>query len=84
MNSRPVTPPYVFDVVGNPDTLAANLLSSTAGARWYALKNSLGFSFDVRNAANLALPAGEQPQLRSVRQVKTENPDTVTQGESSP
>lgn len=84
VNSRPVTPPYVFDVVGNPDTLAANLLSSTAGARWYALKNSLGFSFDVRNAANLALPAGEQPRLRSVRQAKTENPDTVTQGESSP
>ena len=31
VNSRPITPPYVFDVVGNPDTLAANLLSSTSG-----------------------------------------------------
>ena len=31
VNSRPVTPPYVFDVVGNPDTLPANLLSSSVG-----------------------------------------------------
>ncbi len=84
LNSRPITPPYVFDVVGNPDTLAANLLSSTSGARWYALKNSLGFSFDVRNAGSLTLPAGAPPQLRSVREAKTANPDTVTQGESTP
>jgi uncharacterized protein YlxW (UPF0749 family) len=83
VNSRPVSPPYVFDVIGNPDTLPANLLSSSVGGRWYALKNSLGFSFDVRNAGSLTLPAGRPPQLRSVRQARLENPDTATQGDST-
>jgi uncharacterized protein YlxW (UPF0749 family) len=84
VNSRPVSPPYVFDVIGNPDTLAANLLSSSVGGRWYALKNSLGFSFDVHSAGNLTLPAGEPPQLRSVRGAETKNLDTATQGDSAP
>jgi len=84
VNSRPVSPPYVFDVIGNPDTLAADLLSSPVGGRWYALKNSLGFTFDVHNAANLTLPAGMLPQLRSVRAAETKNLDTATQGDSTP
>ncbi len=84
VNSRPVNPPYVFDVIGDPDTLAADLLSSSVGGRWYALKNSLGFSFDVHNAAKLTLPAGESPQLRSVRQARTKDLDTATQGDSAP
>jgi uncharacterized protein YlxW (UPF0749 family) len=75
VNSRPVTPPYVFDVIGNPDTLPANLLSTPAGGRWYALKNSLGFSFDVHT--------GRPPQLRSVREARTKNLDTATQGDST-
>ena len=32
VNSQPVTPPYVFNVVGNPDTLPANLLASSVGS----------------------------------------------------
>jgi len=83
VNSRPVTPPYVFDVIGNPDTLPANLLSTPAGGRWYALKNSLGFSFDVHTAGSLTLPAGRPPQLRSVREARTKNLDTATQGDST-
>ena len=82
INSRPVTPPYVFDVIGNPDTLPADLLSNPVGGRWYALKNSLGFSFDVRNVGSLTLPAGGPPQLRSVRETRTKDLDTATQGES--
>lgn len=82
VNSRPVTPPYVFDVVGNPATLPANLLSSPVGGQWYALKDSLGFSFDVRQAANLTLPAAPPPRLRSARTIDLEDPDTRTQGES--
>ena len=84
VNSRPVNPPYVFDVVGNPDTLAADLLSSSVGGRWYALKNSLGFGFDVRNAGNLTLPAAPPPRLRAARLASTEDLDTRTQGDSAP
>jgi uncharacterized protein YlxW (UPF0749 family) len=84
VNSRPVSPPYVFDVIGDPDSLPADLLSSSVGARWYALKNSLGFGFDVRNAGSLNLPAAEPPRLRSVRAVSTDDLDTRQQGDSAP
>ena len=82
VNSHPVTPPYVFDVIGNPSTLPANLLSSSVGGRWYALKDSLGFSFQVRNAGNLTLPAGSPPHLRSARTADPADLDKRTQGES--
>ena len=84
VNSRPVNPPYVFDVVGDPDNLPADLLSSSVGARWYALKNSLGFRFDVRNAGSLSLPAAQPPRLRSVKAVSTDDLDTRQQGDSAP
>jgi uncharacterized protein YlxW (UPF0749 family) len=82
VNSRPVTPPYVFDVIGNPATLPANLLSSSVGGQWYALKDSLGFSFDVRDAGSLTLPAATPPHLRSARTADLDDLDTRSQGES--
>jgi uncharacterized protein YlxW (UPF0749 family) len=83
VNSRPVTPPYVFDVVGDPDTLPANLLSSPVGGRWYALKNSLGFTFEVQNVGSMTLPAAEPPRLRSVRSAATDDREARTQGDST-
>jgi uncharacterized protein YlxW (UPF0749 family) len=82
LNSQPINPPYVFSVLGNPDTLPANLLSTSAGARWYALKDSLGFRFDVTNGGTMTLPAATTPTLRSARFAPTENLDTRTQGDS--
>jgi uncharacterized protein YlxW (UPF0749 family) len=67
LNSQPISPPYVFDVIGNPNTMPADLLSSSAGAKWYALKNSLGFRFDVHTAGTMSLPAAAPPQLRSAK-----------------
>jgi uncharacterized protein YlxW (UPF0749 family) len=83
VNSRPVNPPYVFDVVGDPDTLPANLLSSPVGGRWYALKNSLGFSFEVHDAGSLTLPAAEPPRLRSIRSAASDDRDARTQGDDA-
>jgi uncharacterized protein YlxW (UPF0749 family) len=83
VNSRPVTPPYVFDVIGNPDSLPANLLSSAAGGQWYALKNSLGFRFDVKNGGTMSLPAAPQQHLRSARIAGSNELDTRTQGDSA-
>ncbi len=82
VNSRPVNPPYVFDVVGDPDTLPADLLSTSAGGQWYALKNSLGFRFDVRNGGTMSLPAAPQQHLRSARIAGSNEFDTRTQGDS--
>lgn len=79
LNNQPLNPPFVFDVVGDPNTIPAELLSSPIGERWYTLKDSLGFRFDVRNAGTLTLPAASPPHLRSARLVPPRDGRTGTQ-----
>jgi uncharacterized protein YlxW (UPF0749 family) len=79
VNAQPLTPPYVFSVIGNPDTLPADLLSSSIGGQWYALKNSLGLRFEVKNGGTMTLPAaGEQP-LRHAEVLSPPDGHTRTQ-----
>jgi uncharacterized protein YlxW (UPF0749 family) len=82
VNQHPVNPPFVFSAIGSPGTLAANLLTTPAGGHWYALKNALGFGFQVKNDSNLSLPAGLPPHLRSARVASPQDLDTRTQGDS--
>ncbi|WP_151082247.1 DUF881 domain-containing protein [Nocardioides cynanchi] len=83
VNSQPVFPPYVFSVVGDPNELPANLLSSSAGAAWYALKDSFGFRFDVKNGGTMDLPAAPPANLRSAKIIPPKNLDTQTKGDST-
>jgi uncharacterized protein YlxW (UPF0749 family) len=84
LNAQPINPPYQFDVIGNPDTLPANLLSSSIGEKWYALKDSLGFRFDVRDGGTMTLPAAPPERLRSVQVAGPDTGHTRTQGDSAP
>jgi uncharacterized protein YlxW (UPF0749 family) len=68
----PLVPPYTILVIGNPDTLAADLLDSTFGQRWYSLKDSLGFEYDIEPAESLSLPAARPRRLRAVRPLTTD------------
>jgi uncharacterized protein YlxW (UPF0749 family) len=79
VNTQPLTPPYVFDVIGNPNTMPAGLLSSAIGEKWYALKDSFGFRFDVRDVGTLNLPAAPQPHLRSAEIAPDDDQRTRTQ-----
>jgi uncharacterized protein YlxW (UPF0749 family) len=79
VNSQPISPPYVFDVVGDPDTLPANLLSSAIGEKWYALKDSLGFSFSVHDGGTMSLPAAAPQRLRSAETAAPQDGHTRTQ-----
>src|SRR4051812_41263404 len=79
VNNQPLTPPYVFDVIGNPDTMPANLLSSAIGEKWYTLKDSLGFRFDVSDGGTMNLPAAPQAHLRSAKIGPTTDGHTRTQ-----
>jgi uncharacterized protein YlxW (UPF0749 family) len=81
VNNQPVTPPYVFEVVGNPNTVPAGLLSSNIGAQWYALENSLGFKFSVEDAGTVSLPAAPPAHLRSAR-IATGKHVNTTQGDN--
>jgi uncharacterized protein YlxW (UPF0749 family) len=84
LNSQPINPPYVFDVIGNPDTMPADLLSSSIGERWYALKNSLGFRFEVRNGGTMTLPAAASQRLRSAEPATPDQRNSRTQGDTAP
>ena len=72
----PLVPPYTILVIGNPDTLAADLLDSTFGQRWYSLKDSLGFVYDIEPDDSLSLPAARPRRLRAVRPLTTD-PDVI-------
>ena len=72
----PLVPHYTILVIGNPDTLAADLLDSTFGQRWYSLKDSLGFLYDIEPAESLSLPAARARRLRAVRPLTTD-PDVA-------
>jgi uncharacterized protein YlxW (UPF0749 family) len=79
VNTQPLSPPYVFDVIGDPDTMPAHLLSSSIGEKWYTLKDSFGFRFDVRNGGTMTLPAAPQPRLRSVQAASVDDAHIRTQ-----
>jgi uncharacterized protein YlxW (UPF0749 family) len=84
LNARPVNPPYVFSVLGNPDTLPAALLASPIGAKWYALRNSLGFRFEMTDGGTMTLPSLGRASLRYAQAAPPAKGHTRTQGDSSP
>ena len=70
----PLVPPYTILVLGDPDTLAADLLESTFGQQWYSLVDSLGFVFDSKPDESLSLPAARPRRLRAVRLLTDDGP----------
>jgi uncharacterized protein YlxW (UPF0749 family) len=84
VNSLPVNPPYVFDVVGDPDTLPAGLLSSSVGEKWYALKAALGFRFEVQDGGTMTLPAAQEQRLRSAKTAPSNGNTRTKLGDSAP
>ncbi len=67
LGGLPLVPPYILQVVGDPDTLAADLLDSTFGQRFYSLKDSLGFPYEIKSVQAMSLPASRLGKLRVVR-----------------
>lgn len=65
---RSLTPPYVVDAIGNPNTLAARLLETPGGQAWESLHANLGMRFDVVSASTLTLP-GNNSRLLHARPV---------------
>lgn len=64
VNSRPLTPPYTVEAIGDPRTLLADLLESSSGARFTDLARLLGFEYDRQNVDELRLPGAGQRRLR--------------------
>ncbi len=60
---RSLTPPFVVDAIGDPDTLPARLLETPGGQAWLGLKANYGIRFDTSTLSDLELPADPHVQL---------------------
>lgn len=55
VNYRSLSPPYEVDAIGDPNTLQARFLETSAGPWWNALKHNQGMRYDVSAADRLRL-----------------------------
>jgi uncharacterized protein YlxW (UPF0749 family) len=67
VNSRPLTPPYTVEAIGDTRTLQARLLDSGLGSEFFSLAEQLGFVYSMQNVDSLSLPAARFPRLREVQ-----------------
>ncbi|MGN0065520.1 MAG: DUF881 domain-containing protein [Nocardioides sp.] len=68
VGGRPITEPFVINVIGDPGSLQADLLASSQGQVWFELANALGFEYVPENVTDLRLPAARLDPLRVVEQ----------------
>jgi uncharacterized protein YlxW (UPF0749 family) len=68
VNYSSLTPPYLIDATGDPDTLPAALMSTAAGSAWQNLRSNFGIRFDVVTAAKLSLPGAAHDRLMYARE----------------
>jgi uncharacterized protein YlxW (UPF0749 family) len=64
VNFKSITPPYVVQAIGNPETLPARLLESDAGAAWTSLRANLGIRFDIEEKSRINLRGDPRDHLR--------------------
>lgn len=66
---RSLTPPYVVDAIGNPDTLPARLLETPGGQAWLGLEQNYGIRFETATKDDLELPGDSGAQVRQATPV---------------
>jgi len=64
VNFKSISPPYVVQAIGDPETLPARLLETDAGVTWTGLRTNLGMRFDVEERARLTLRGDPREHLR--------------------
>lgn len=84
VNSRPLTPPYTVEAIGDTRTLQANLLDTTLGSEFFSLAEQLGFVYSMHNVDELSLPAARFPRLRSVQAGTSADQKTHMDEETNP
>jgi len=67
VNYVSLNPPYEVDAIGDPRTLQARLLETSAGPWWNSLKSNQGMRFDVSTAGQLRLDGVPGLTVRSSR-----------------
>lgn len=80
VSSRPLSPPYVVEAIGDPNTLQSRLLASSRGNDFFGVAEQLGFEVQMSNQTRLRLPAARQRPLRNAVAVLGPAHDRVQEG----
>lgn len=67
VNFKPLRPPYVVAVIGNPDQLPARFVETNGGAWWLNLRSVYDVRFEMNSREELTLPAVQLDDLRLAR-----------------
>jgi uncharacterized protein YlxW (UPF0749 family) len=68
---RSLSPPYVVDAVGAPDTLASGFLDTDGGQTWLGLRANFGIGFEMTDKDRVALPADPHDHLLYARSAES-------------
>jgi uncharacterized protein YlxW (UPF0749 family) len=71
VNFKPLRPPYVVEVIGNPDQMPARFVETRGGAWWLNLRSVYNVRFDMNSKEELILPAVRLDRLRVARVPET-------------
>lgn len=64
VNSRSLSPPYVVQAIGDPDSLQADLIDTSGGLAFFDVANQFGMPHEMDNEDQLSLPAAPGRLLR--------------------
>lgn len=64
---RSLTPPYIVQAIGDPDTLQARFLETPGGQAWLGLRSNFGIRFTMAGVQDLVLPADSGATLHEAR-----------------
>jgi uncharacterized protein YlxW (UPF0749 family) len=68
---RSLSPPYVVEAVGDPDTLASRFLDTEGGQTWLGLRANFGISFEMTDKDRVVVPADPHDHLLYAQAVGT-------------
>jgi uncharacterized protein YlxW (UPF0749 family) len=60
---RSLSPPYVVEAVGDPNTLASRFLDTEGGQTWLGLRANFGISFEMEDKDKVVVPADPHDHL---------------------
>ncbi len=67
---RSITPPYVVDAIGNPDTMPAEFTQTEGGQLWTSLELNFGIQYNYETPESIAVPADPHEHLNYARQAE--------------
>jgi uncharacterized protein YlxW (UPF0749 family) len=65
VNYVSLRPPYTVSAIGNPRSMAAELLDTPGGRAWVTLQSTFGLKFHIDNKESMVLPAARRVSLRT-------------------